>query len=183
MHERYIVSQIKSGFILIDQQVAHERILFERFSKGMESNNLSTQQQLFPETIHIAPSDVELLKELLPELKAFGFDIQEFGGQSFVLHGIPSGLTQGSGKEMVESMLEDFKQSNAALKINKRHQLAITMAKRTAIRRGAVLSDKEMKNLIDQLFACEAPYAGPTGQLTIITFDLDELSKLFEKGK
>ncbi|MBA3649008.1 MAG: DNA mismatch repair endonuclease MutL [Chitinophagales bacterium] len=183
LHKKYILSQIKSGFILIDQQAAHERILFEKFVKGLDTNNLTTQQQLFPETIHIAPPDVELLRELLPELCAFGFDIQEFGGNSFVLHGIPSDIRLGNEKDLIERMLDEFKLSNVNTKSGKRHQLAVTMAKRASIKAGEVLIEKEMKNLIDQLFACDTPYVSPNGQLTVITFELGELSKLFSKGK
>jgi len=183
LHHRYIVSQIKSGFILIDQQAAHERILFEKYLDGLQNNNLSSQQQLFPETIHINALDIELLKELLPELRVLGFDIQEFGGNSFVAHGLPSDIKNGGVKEIIESMLDEYKQSASQTKFNKRDQLAYSMAKRASVKSGDVLSEKEMHHLIDQLFACKTPYAAPNGKLTIVTFDLGEVEKLFEKGK
>ncbi|HYV95530.1 MAG TPA: DNA mismatch repair endonuclease MutL [Chitinophagales bacterium] len=183
IHHRYIVTQIKSGFILIDQQAAHERILFEKYLDGLQNNNLSSQQQLFPETIHINASDIELLKELLPELRVLGFDIQEFGGNSFVAHGLPSDIKNGGVKEIIESMLDEYKQSASQTKFNKRDQLAYSMAKRASVKSGDVLSEKEMRHLIDQLFACKTPYVAPNGKLTILTFDLDEVGKLFEKGK
>jgi DNA mismatch repair protein MutL len=91
LHNRFIVTQIKSGFILIDQQAAHERILYEKYLKGLELNNLTTQQQLFPETLHITSSDVELLRELLPEFSGLGFDIQNLAEthlSSMVFHPI-----------------------------------------------------------------------------------------------
>ncbi|MGB3076359.1 MAG: DNA mismatch repair endonuclease MutL [Chitinophagales bacterium] len=181
LHNRYIVSQIKSGFILIDQQSAHERILFEKYMKGLELNNLSTQQQLFPETLHIAAADVELLRELLPEFTGLGFDIQEFGGSSFVVHGLPSDIRDTDHKELIESILDEFKQSQSNVKLNKRHQLALSMARKASIKNGESLTEKEMHNLTDQLFACETPYFTPDGKHTVITFDLKDIEKLFEK--
>lgn len=183
LHSRYIVTQIKSGFILIDQQAAHERILFEKYLDGLQNNNLSSQQQLFPVTIHITATDIQLMKELLPELRALGFDIQEFGGNSFVAHGLPSDIKNAGAKEIIESLLDEYKQSASHTKFNKRHQLAYSMAKRASVKTGDVLSEKEMRHLIDQLFACETPYVAPNGKLTIVTFDLNEVAKLFEKGK
>lgn len=182
LHNRYIVSQIKSGFILIDQQSAHERILFEKYMKGLELNNLSTQQQLFPETLHIAPADVDLLRELLPEFTGLGFDIQEFGGSSFVVHGIPTDIRDGDHKELIESILDEFKKSQSGVKLNKRNQLALSMAKKAAIKNGESLTEKEMRTLTDQLFACEAPYFTPDGRHTVITFDLNDIEKQFQKG-
>ncbi|MBX7142522.1 MAG: DNA mismatch repair endonuclease MutL [Chitinophagales bacterium] len=183
MHQQYIVSQIKSGFILIDQQAAHERILFEKYLTGLQNNNLSSQQQLFPETIHINAADGELLKELLPELKALGFDLQEFGGSSFVAHGLPSDLKEVKVKEVIESMLDEYKQSASQTKFNKRQQLAYSMARRASVKSGDQLNEKEMRQLIDQLFACETPFVAPNGKLTILTFDLEEIARLFEQGK
>lgn len=181
LHNRYIVSQIKSGFILLDQQLAHERILYEKYTKGLELNQLTSQQQLFPETLHLAPADVELLRELLPEFTALGFDIREFGGSSFVVHGLPSDIREGNHKELIEGILETYKQSLSNVKLDKRHQLAMSMAKKAALKKGESLTEKEMQNLTDQLFACESPYYTPDGKHTVITFELKDVEKLFEK--
>lgn len=182
LHDQYIVSPIKSGFILIDQQAAHERILYEKYLHGLEMNNLSTQQQLFPETLHIAPADVELLRELLPEFTGLGFDIQEFGGSSFVLHGIPSDVKNADIKQLIEGILDEFKQSQTDLKQGNRQQVARSMARKTSIKKGDSLTEREMRNLIDQLFACELPYYTPDGRHTVINFDLNDIEKLFAKG-
>lgn len=182
LHDQYIVSPIKSGFILIDQQAAHERILYEKYLHGLEMNNLSTQQQLFPETLHISPADVELLRELLPEFTGLGFDIQEFGGSSFVLHGIPTDVKNADIKQLIEGILDEFKQSQADLKQGNRQQVARSMARKTSIKKGDSLTEREMRNLIDQLFACELPYYTPDGRHTVINFDLNDIEKLFAKG-
>ncbi|MBA2407119.1 MAG: DNA mismatch repair protein MutL, partial [Chitinophagales bacterium] len=183
LHNQFIVCQIKSGFILINQQAAHERILYEKYSSGLEDHNLTTQQQLFPETLHISAGDVELLRELLPEFSALGFDIQEFGGNSFVVHGIPPDVKDGNQRELIEQMLDEFKKSQSNIKLGKRHQLALSMAKKASIKNGEVLSEKELKNLIDQLFACQTPYFTPEGNHTVITFHLNDIEKLFQKSQ
>ena len=90
LHHRYIVSHIKSGFILIDQQAAHERILFERFIMQLAHNNKSSQRQLFPQSIDLNAEDTEIMHEVLHDINALGFDIQEFGKQSFVIHSFPA---------------------------------------------------------------------------------------------
>ena len=122
-----------------------------------------------------------MLRELLPEFTSLGFDIQEFGGNSFVVHGIPSDIRDNSHKELIESILDEFKQSQSGVKLNKRHQLALSMAKKAAIKNGEPLTEKEMRNLTDQLFACETPYYTPDGKHTVITFDLHDIEKLFDK--
>jgi len=183
LHNSFIVCQIKSGFILINQQAAHERILYEKYLNGLEHHNLTTQQQLFPETLHINAGDVELLRVLLPEFSALGFDIQEFGGSSFVVHGIPPDIKDGDQRELIEQMLDEFKNSQSNIKLNKRHQLALSMSKKASIKSGELLSEKEMKNLIDQLFASETPYLTPEGHHTMVTFYLNDIEKLFQKGR
>ncbi len=181
LHEQYIVTQIKSGFILVDQQSAHERILFEKYLRVLNDNKNTSQQSLFPVTIHADASDVELIRELLPDIHALGFDLQEFGGNSFVLHGIPSDMKPGNEKEMMENLLEGFKQNLTGLQIDKRELLARSMARNGAVKRGEKLSASEMKNLLDQLFACETPNFAPDGKVVFLTFNLKELQKQFEK--
>jgi DNA mismatch repair protein MutL len=109
LHERYILTQIRSGFILVDQHKAHQRILFERYLRNLANQPASTQQTLFPKTLEFNNSDTELLKEIIPELKALGFDIQFFGGTTFVMHGMPGDLSDENETQLIEKLLEDFK--------------------------------------------------------------------------
>jgi DNA mismatch repair protein MutL len=177
LHTSYIVSPIKSGFLLIDQQAAHERILYEKFLMALEEDIIHTQQELFPRNIELSPADASLLKQILPEIHQLGFDIQEFGQTSFVIHGLPADFPPGQDEQaIIESLLEQFKQ-NVELKLHLRDNLARVMSRSAAIKRGQPLTVPEMQSLIDQLFACAAPYQSPSGRQCFLTYTLEEIEK------
>jgi DNA mismatch repair protein MutL len=180
IHRRYIVSQIKSGFILIDQQAAHERILFERYLKLLEKKKHDSQRQLFPQSFELSPTDAQILKEIMPEINNLGFDIQEFGKNSFVIHGFPADILQGDERKIIEELVEQFKMNASVTKLNKRENLAKALAYSSAIKSGRVLSVEEMRTIIDELFACENAYTAPNGKFTFITLSNAELEKRFE---
>lgn len=176
----YIVSHIKSGFLLIDQQSAHERVLYEKYLDQIKDKSASTQKELFPNTLEFPPADAELLKSILPEINSLGFDVQEFGQNAFVIHGIPSELTgDRNGEELIENLLEQFK-SNHELSIGATENIARSMARSAAIKRGKNLTVTEMQTLVDQLFACTMPYSSPSGKKCFINYDLEDLKKQFE---
>jgi len=180
IQRRFIVSQIKSGFILIDQQAAHERIMFERYLKLIEKNRNESQRQLFPQSFELNAGDAQILLDILPEINNLGFDIQEFGRNSFVIHGFPADILQGDEKKMVEELIEQYKMNSSVTRLSKRETLAKSLAYSSAIKTGKVLSVEEMKTLIDELFACQNPYTAPNGRFTFITINNDELEKRFE---
>ena len=179
LHQRYILSQIRSGFILIDQQSAHQRILYEKYLDALDKNKGSSQSSLFPQTLELDRGDAELLKEVIPDLNAMGFDIQDFGQNSFVIQGYPNDISEGNEAQMVESLLEQYKTNLQIEKLDKRDSLARAMAYSSCIKSGKVLSEREMRALTDELFACSAPYTSPNGKATFITFDLAELADRF----
>jgi DNA mismatch repair protein MutL len=182
LHQRFILSTIKSGFMLIDQQAAHERILYERFVQQLANKPGTSQQSLFPETVTLSAADAELVKELLPDIQALGFQIREFGKNAFVVEGVPADITSTASEvEVLEQLLEGFKNNQSALKLNKRDQLARTLAKNSAIKSGTQLNIEEMTTLIDELFACEMPQVSISGKPIIVTFSLEELLQKFEK--
>jgi len=182
LHNRYIISQIKSGFMLIDQQAAHERILYERFLQQLETHQGASQQSLFPQTVSLGAVDFELVKELLPDIQALGFQVREFGKNTFIVEGIPADLGSNiSEVEMLEHLIEGFKNNFSLLKLDKRDNLARTLARNAAIKPGLSLSQVEMNNLIEQLFTCESPNISLLGKPVIITFTLDELIQKFER--
>jgi DNA mismatch repair protein MutL len=182
LHNRFIISQIKSGFMLIDQQAAHERILFERFLQHLESRQGASQQSLFPQTVTLNSVDFELVKELLNDIQSLGFQIREFGKNTLIIEGVPADIgTNINELEILEHLLEGFKNNQSALKLNKRESLARALARNTAIKSGQQLSPEEMNALIDELFACEMPNISLSGKPVISTFTLEELLQRFEK--
>ncbi len=181
LHDRYILTQIRSGLLLIDQNAAHERILYERALRNLESGFGLSQQLLFPQTLEFSPADFVLIEELLPELRALGFDLELFSGRTVVVRGVPDDIRPGDERTMLEDLLAQYKQ-NLPLRLSSRENLARSMARRNAIRPGTRLTEKQMRTLIDQLFLCETPYVSPTGRPTMIRLTLEELERRFGRA-
>ena len=182
LHNRFILTQIRSGLMVMDQNAAHERILYEKALGSMDGGMGLSQQLLFPHTLDFNPADHELLKELLPDLRSLGFDIEPFSGRSVAVRGVPADIRAGDERSILENILEQFKTNRDRLQIKARDNLAKSIAQRSAIRPGLKLSAKEMRALIDQLFLCEMPYACPGGRPTMIKIPFEELDKRFGKG-
>jgi DNA mismatch repair protein MutL len=179
VHAMYIVNHIKSGFLLIDQQAAHERILYEKYLYLLNEQKALTQKELFPKTLNFSPSDAAILREILPQINQLGFDINEFGGETFILHGIPAEWQTGKDEQkMIEGLIGQFKQE-LDLKLDVQERIAKSMARSAATKRGTLLTVPEMQNLVDKLFACSMPFKSPFGKNCFITFDLEELQKQF----
>jgi DNA mismatch repair protein MutL len=191
LHNKYILAHIKTGMIVIDQQAAHERILFENYLELVEKHKGVSQQQLFPQTLEFSASDALILKELQPELHGLGFDINEFGKNTFIVHGIPADISGQNIFELLEKLVEDYKSmphskqdlqgAKEELGSIKKELVAKAMAKNLSIRAGAPLTKEEMNHMVDELFACKMPYSSPTGKPTLITISLDELEKKLKK--
>jgi len=179
IHGQYIVSHLKSGFLLIDQQAASERVLYERYLAALENQPIATQKALFPKTIELTPADAALLRDIIEEVNRLGFEIAEFGGNTFAIHGSPAELRGGHAEEMLlEKVLTQYK-GNLELQLGTRDNLARSMARNAALRRGQPLTSQEMQDLVDRLFACAVPYNSPSGRKCFIQFDLEELQKQF----
>lgn len=181
LHRRYIVSPIKSGFLLIDQQSAHERILYEDNLKYLRQGRSLSQQSLFPVTIDFPAADAELLGAILIDLRSLGFELEAFGGQTYIVHGVPAELAgKMPEQQLLENLLEQYKQ-NIDLQLDGHESLARAMAKGASIKRGQALDSSEMRSIIDRLFACEQPQLAPNGKRCFVTFELDELDRRFDK--
>ena len=181
VHNRFILSQIKSGFMVINQQAAHERILYERFLQQLQNHSGVSQQSLFPQSVTLNSSDFELLKELLPDIRALGFDIREFGKNTVVVEGVPADLGNTAEGEILEKLIEGYKNNQAILKLDKRDSLARALARNAATKAGVKMSLEEMNVLIDQLFACQMPNVALNGKQVITTFTIEELLERFDK--
>jgi len=177
IHGRYILVQVKSGLLLIHQQRAHERVLYERYLRTGENASIITQQKLFPESIHVSASDEQLLLEILDEMRGFGIDISHFGKQTFIISGMPQDSNGHSEKELVLSLLEKYKdQAYASFKPHER--MARIMAAKLCIQSGQLLNPEEMTSLTDELFACSEPSVSPDGSPVTKLLKLEELDKL-----
>ena len=179
LHNTYIIVQNDSGFLVIHQQNAHERILYERFIKAMEGKPIAIQQNLFPITIEVTPMDMVIVNELLPELHLLGYHLEPFGNNTFVIQGTPADVEQGNERIAIEKMLEQFKHFSADLKYSKREKLFRSLAWQQAIKGGTSLTQKEMKILVEDLIVCHVPNITPNGKPTYTAFKKNELDKMF----
>ena len=179
LHNTYLIVQNDSGFLVIHQQNAHERVLYERFVSALDGRPIATQQSLFPLTIELAPGDVVVLNELLPDLHYLGYHLEPFGNNTFVIQGTPADVDQGSEKMALEKMLEQYKHFSGDLKYSKREKLLRSLAWQQAIKAGRSLTQKEIRSLVDELFNCATPNITPNGKPTYTAFKKNELDKLF----
>jgi DNA mismatch repair protein MutL len=179
IHGQYLARQVKSGMVLVDQCAAHERILFEKYLKRTASQEGISQTSLFPQQIHLNPSDMALIMEMSEEIKKLGFDFEAFGKDTLVVNGVPPEIVNISEKEVIEGLIEQFKFNRSKLGLSKNENLARSLAKRTAIRIGHQLVEEEINQLFDQLFACDQPNFTPEGQPTFVVLSLDKLASLF----
>ena len=179
LHNTYIVIQNEKGYLLIHQQNAHERILYERFNKAVDGKHIATQSSLFPSTMELSVTDAVLLSELLPDLHHLGYLLEPFGNNTFVIQGTPADVEQGNERIAIEKMLEQYKHFSNDLKFSKREKLLRSLALQQSVKAGTSLADAAMKNLLEELFDCETPNVTPNGKPTWLEFKKDELDKLF----
>ena len=179
LHNTFIVVQNDKGYLLIHQQNAHERILYEKFSAAVSGSPIATQQSMFPLTIEIAAQDTALLNELLPDLHQLGYLLEPFGNNTFVVQGTPADMLQGNEKVTIEKMLEQYKNFSSDLKFSKREKLLRSLAWQQAVKSGTALSEKEIKMLVEDLFNCTTPNITPNGKPTYTEYNKNELEKMF----
>jgi len=180
IRNKYILSAVKSGVMLIDQRRAHERILYERMLNALENQQPLAQQSLFPETVTLNAADYQVCLEMIVPMEQLGFDIRDFGNNSVVVHGFPSDIKPVGAADTLELMIEQYKTLQGLNNTQHAERISRAAAKASAIRYGKQLSDIEMQELIDQLFACENPNQTPSGSLIVKIIDLEELDAHFK---
>lgn len=181
IHNQYIVSEIKSGLIVIDQHVAHERILYEQALKNFEQSRPASQQLLFPQVVDLTPEEFSHMMDILPFLEKIGFIIKGFGGNTVVLEGVPSGLKISHPETILNEIIDEYKKNKSA-SLDVRDNVAKSYSCKMAIKKGELLTRDEMNLLIDQLFATQSPYFCPHGRPVIVTLSLEELDKRFGRS-
>jgi DNA mismatch repair protein MutL len=177
---KYFVCPVKSGLMLIDQKRAHERVLYERFLECLSNNRAISQVDMFPVTAELNPADYFILKEIEGDLELLGFSIQHTGKNKITINGRPADSNSSDPLEMLEILLEDYKNTKADPSAGAKEKVAAGMACASAIRYGKVLSQGEMEDLFDTLFACQAPNYSPKGKPVISILTLEEIDKRFK---
>jgi len=181
LQSRYLVRQVRSGLMIIDQQAAHERILFEKFVGQLKNKTGQSQQSLFPQSVTFSPADFALVLEMQQEIEALGFRIEIFGKTTILVNGSPAALAAGQEKELFEGLIDQFKINQSELALPIRENLARSLAKRAAIKSGQNLVREEIQAIIDSLFTCTNPNYSPDGKQTFFIFDFTKIESSFNR--
>ncbi|MDR1878142.1 MAG: DNA mismatch repair endonuclease MutL [Bacteroidales bacterium] len=176
---KYIVARIKSGFVVIEPEAAMERILYERYNKYLTDSPQNSQKLLFPETLTFSPQDSDIVHDLLKEFRNLGFDMEAFGKNTFILNGVPADVVDINVQEVVEQLLESYKNNLISLKISKRNNMAHSLAMSVGRKKMLSLSEEEMQSLVQALFITETPHVAPSGKKICITFKENDLIRMF----
>ncbi|HEX2395179.1 MAG TPA: DNA mismatch repair endonuclease MutL [Bacteroidales bacterium] len=179
LKNRYILTPVKSGLMLIDQKRAHERILYERYLHSFAMNYPVAQRTLFPETVELDQADYIILKEIIEDLHVIGYDIRDFGSNTIVIAGYPAQSRFEKAGELLELFLEKFKTTGSDIKNSVRERIARSMAVAGSLNYGDTLSRELMQELVDGLFACESPAYSPSGKPVVVIMGIDEIEKRF----
>lgn len=182
IHRAYILQQIKSGLLMIDQTAAHERILYERHLEMFETGEVASQKELFPKVVHLSSGDLDILKNMLSEVICLGFEIENFGDDAVIIHATPAHLSEVNmdPEHVLKELIEQFKE-NQELRLGVKENVARSLAARCAIKKGQTLEDQQMSEIIDALFGCSNPYKSPLGRQCFVVMDHNELEKKFSK--
>ena len=176
---RYILTGIKSGLLLIDQQRAHTRILFDLFLNQIENSHGISQQVLFPEILELSVDDDLFFEQILPDLQRIGFDFEKTENHSYQVKGVSSHVGTGSVIDLLLEILEQTRTTELNPTMGIHETIALTLAQNASIKSGQRLSNEEMSDLIDRLFACANPNFTPDGKRISTILSLEELEKRF----
>ncbi len=175
VNQSYVVTAVKSGMLVIDQHLAHMRVLFEKYLKELENHTGVSQQELFPQALTLNMNDASLLKEMVPELENLGFVLEQANPTTFMINGTPSDAAGCDAVALLEQILENAKINRTDLQLDRKLNLAKTMASQLAIKAQTRLSEMEMQNLVDQLFACNVAEVAPNGKKIYVILNMEDL--------
>ncbi len=179
IHKKYIVNPIKSGMIIVDQQRAHQRILYEQFLSNITLNLASSQQLLFPLHLYFSKGEMQLIEELKPSLTNTGFVFEETNSESIVISGLPINVSETEASVVLEKLFSDLQDGIPEGGYSQNDTIAKSMARSLAIKTGTYLTQKEQENLVNGLFACKDPNVSPFQKPTFITIRVEDLDKKF----
>ena len=181
VHDKYIISQINSGLVIIDQHVAHERVLFEDALLAFDSTPLSAQTLLFPEILEFSTDEYSVLLDILPYLEKLGFRMKENGQNKIFLEAIPSDMGWGNENSVIRDIIDHYV-ANREKSSSYVENLAASFACHAAVKAGDSLTIEEMQVLVNRLFATKHPYYCPHGRPIIVQLSLEELDQRFERS-
>jgi DNA mismatch repair protein MutL len=179
LRQKYIVSTIKSGMLIIDQNRAHQRILYENLLKQLTSKAATTQQLLFPLQLGFSATDMDILSQLKPDLEYAGFEFSELKHDELVITGVPVGIPESEVSIVLEQLISDVENDVPDQNFSASDLLAKSMAKSLAIKTGKTLNTEEQEHILNSLFACKEPSVSPTNKTTFITLGVDDIEKKF----
>jgi DNA mismatch repair protein MutL len=179
IHKKYIVNPIKSGMVIVDQQRAHQRVLYEQFLTNMTVNQASSQQLLFPLNLFFSSSEMKLISELQLSLVNTGFVFEATNDDHVVISGLPINITESEVSIVLEQLLSDLQDGIPESSFSQNDSIAKSMAKSLAVKTGTYLTEKEQENLVNGLFACKEPNVSPFQKPTFITMRVEDLDKKF----
>ena len=177
----YITVPSSNGFLLIHQQAAHERIIYEQLKTASKDKPVATQRSMFPVTLELSPADSAILEEIMTDMQQLGYIIEPFGKNSFVIQGTPADVEPGNEKHIIDILLEQYKHFSNEVKFSKREKLIRSLARQQAIKAGTRLTEREMRQLVNDLFACGQSNISPDGNPTYLEFKQEQLEKMFGK--
>lgn len=180
LNNQFIVLKVNDQLLIVHQNRAHARVLFEKMMLSMENNSAATQMELFPESIELSPLDYALFEEIAPELLQIGFDIDPFGVNTIVVRGIPAEAEGIQASEIIEHLLEEYKNFELQQKTTQKEKIARILANKLAIKSGILLNSLEVNSLISDLLHCKMPHISPSGKPVFLNFTVDELQQKFQ---
>ena len=178
---RFILTSVKSGLMLIDQHRAHIRVLFERYMSQITQKQGVAQGVLFPEIIQLPASEAAILESIMDDFTSIGFELTSLGGGNYAVNGVPSGIEGLNPVELVRNMIHTAMEKGSDVKEEIQTMLALALSRAAAIVYGQVLSNDEMMNLVDSLFACPTPNYTPDGKIILSTIKEEDIDKLFSR--
>jgi len=179
LHQKYIVSTLKSGMLIIDQNRAHQRILYENFLKHITIKEATSQQLLFPLQLHFTPSETKIIEDLKSDLEHTGFVFSELNKKEITITGVPVGVPESEVSIILEQLISDVENDVPDANFSATDLLAKSMAKSLAIKNGQSLNSAEQEHMVNSLFACKEPNVSPTNRPTFITMAVDDIEKKF----
>ena len=175
---KYIMTAVKSGLMIIDQYRAHVRILYERYLQQVQGKKGESQKVMFPEVVQLAVADAAVLQDVMPELVDMGFELTDLGGGSYAVNATPAGIEGVNVSTLLNDMLASAREKSGGVKDDINHKLALSMARHAAIPQGQVLSNMEMENIVNELFACSNVNYTPDGKNILCILKQQEIESL-----